>query len=181
MKRILCIIFSIFFLVAFPVSAHMLKIDRDMSGVFHVDPEDDPVVGEPAYLHFTITDKTNKFSFDACDCRVAIKNNGTTLFNQVFSTDTPISYVFPERALYTIEVTGSPRSAGTFQDFDLKYDLRVDRTSFASSATTNAMVMPMTFVDHLRYHFLHTILIVVLIAAIAIIYYSEKRKGNLKK
>jgi hypothetical protein len=107
-------------------SAHTLKTDGDIGAVLHVDPEDDPYVGEPSGMFFEFKQKNGNFKVENCRCQVVILRDG----QQIDSTtlNSPVSsFVFPERGVYTIQVSGSPLSGDSFTPFTLSWDQRVSR------------------------------------------------------
>jgi hypothetical protein len=124
---------SIIALVPSVVFAHVLKSDGDIGAIIHIDPEDSPIVGQPATFFFEFKDKTNKFTVPQCDCTVTIANRGQQVLSQPLtssnsSLNSPaFQYTFPEKSLYTVVVAGSPKAGANFQSFSLSYDIRVDR------------------------------------------------------
>lgn len=162
----------------YPVSAHVLKTDKDIGAVFHVTPDDDPIAGQESEFFFEIKDKTNKFSPDKCNCQVAIQQNGQTIFNQsIFhsqhSSDPSASgftYTFPEKAIYTLIVTGNPSDGISFQPFTLTYDLRVDR----QTQTTNN---PATQPENPPLPLAYILLPIVLVSFLTIALLGKKKNG----
>ena len=122
-------------LVTSAAFAHVLITDKAIGAVIHIDPEDDPIVGEQASFFFEFKDKAGKFDGTGCDCQAVISKNGEELYrSSIYSnTDTPslenssLFFTFPERGVYSIEVTGKPQVAGAFQPFTLKDEIRVER------------------------------------------------------
>jgi hypothetical protein len=110
-----------------PVFAHILQTDGTIGAVLHIDPADDPLVGEPASFFFEFKDRAGKFSVDTCSCVFWVMQNGTTVFSQPLTGPT-VAYTFPKRGAYQVGVTGEPLEAGSFSPFRLAYDLRVSRT-----------------------------------------------------
>jgi hypothetical protein len=134
--------FNLLFLAAalFPASAsaHVLKTDGSIGAVLHIDPEDNPSVGEPASFFFEFKDRQGKFLLDKCDCTVAILRDGTTVFSTKLGSSPIVSYTFPEQGEYVIEAAGMPRIEGDFQPFTLRYGLQVDKESVAAGAISPA-------------------------------------------
>ena len=116
---------------------HEIKDDRDISVILHTNPDDDPIVGQPAAVLFSVSDKNNKFDNSQCDCRVIISEHGTELLStalyRVTDSSTIYAYTmpftFPKKDVYTIAMIGNPKTANAFQSFRVEYDLRVDRGS----------------------------------------------------
>lgn len=124
-----------------PVSAHTLKSDGTIGAVIHIDPEDDPIIGEPASFFFEFKDTAGKFKPSECICLVTILKDDQELFSEQLEsssqepslTSASFSYTFPEKGVYQIKVIGNSVNAGSFDPFKLTYDLRVDRVSGAAT------------------------------------------------
>lgn len=148
MKKIIKIaLLSLTFLFLIPqkVSAHNLQSDGSIGAVLHVDPEDDPIVGSQSSLFFEFKDKNNQFKPQTCDCSFLITKEEKEVFRQDLFANSDgslesasVSFTFPEKGVYKIIVTGSPKVAGAFQPFTLKYDLRVAREEELSDNSKGA-------------------------------------------
>ncbi len=138
MKRIFSFVLAILFISIFasPVFAHVLKYDGSIGAVLHVNPEDDPIAGEISNFFFEFKDKNNKFLPENCDCKITILKEGQevlsrNLFENNFSPsldNISFSYTFPALGIYTLNIDGKSKD-GSFNDFSLKYDIRVARLS----------------------------------------------------
>ena len=137
MKKVAVILLMLFGLVG-QARAHSFLTDRDITVLLHTNPDDDPIVGQPAAVLLQVTDSTNKYSSSKCDCEISIAEGNKVLFAgpllyivgaSVYDLTAP--FTFPEKAVYQITVTGKPKVVGEFQDFRVEYDLRVDRGSVA--------------------------------------------------
>ncbi|MEO8065584.1 MAG: hypothetical protein ABI643_01865 [Candidatus Doudnabacteria bacterium] len=135
-KRIAVCSFTIIFAFGFirSASAHLYETDGSVTVLLHSNPDDDPIVGAAAALFFQIDDTANRFDQAQCDCSVEISKQGKKLFSSsllriggasIYAYTVP--FTFPEKAVYSIVVTGKPKESELFQDFQVKYDLRVDR------------------------------------------------------
>lgn len=132
------------------VQAHTLETDTSVGAVLHITPEDDPVVGEITDFFFDIKDKTNKFVPADCDCIASILQGGQEVYSQpLFQSsvnpsmqDASFSYTFPERNVYTIRISGKPRSQGSFEPFTLEWDQRVARISTNPEAAASEQKTP---------------------------------------
>jgi hypothetical protein len=135
MKKSIIILFAVFLVLPSPASAHVLKSDGAIGVLFHVDPDDDPYVGQPANLHFQIKDKDNKFALADCNCTVSILKQGNQIFSSSLNSldaktsiySAGVSYTFTEKAVYTVVLKGSPKASGAFQPFSVQYDVRISR------------------------------------------------------
>ena len=135
MKRTLfAVIIVLFGSISF-ASAHTYKTEGTITVLMHSNPDDDPIVGQAAALFFQITDSANKFDATKCDCNLVISKQNQELFRgsllridnapTIYGFTKP--FTFPEKAVYSITVTGKPTTANLFQSFEVNYDLRVDR------------------------------------------------------
>lgn len=125
--------------VAFPnyADAHSLKTDGSIGAVMHVNPEDDPIVGEESSFYFEFKDKNKTFEPKNCECTFSVLQNGKVLISQPLFQDTAdpglshasASYYFPDRGVYTIRVSGQPKTEQLFSPFTLDYGIRVSRTT----------------------------------------------------
>jgi len=114
--------------------AHFIASDQGIQAVSHIVPNDDPVIGRPATFFFEITDKRRKFDPAICDCRVRIIRDGKELFSQALFDghenvlgSPAFVFTFPERAIYTVIVSGSPTHPDGFTSFLTEFDIRVDK------------------------------------------------------
>ena len=127
----------VFLLLPSQASAHILATDQNIGAVLHVDPDDDPIVGQQSSFFFEFKDKQNKFQPKNCICIFSILEGGKNIFSQSLfqdNTDPNLSsasvfYTFPQKDVYKIQVVGRPTTPGEFQSFTLVYDLRVERES----------------------------------------------------
>lgn len=145
MKKNFFLLFSLFFTFAYfsshIVYAHDLQTDNNISAEFHVEPDDNPIPGEQATLHFAIDDRTHKFTIEACTCILSISKQGKIVYSQPLlknKQDKPsiynaaTEYVFPNNDLYHITLVGKPTVADAFQPFTLSWDFRVNQNNDAN-------------------------------------------------
>ncbi len=112
-----------------PASAHLLKIDRDIGVLMHIDPADAPIEREQATLFFDIKDRTGKFAAERCDCRLQVIDRGKQIFSDRLSgqgLSASAAFSFPAAGMYLVQVSGAPRQAA-FQSFHVAFDVRVER------------------------------------------------------
>jgi hypothetical protein len=129
-------------------SAHVLKTDGTIGAVMHIDPDDNPIAGQPSNFYFDIKDTQSRFKGSDCNCQLSISLNSKLLetqplFQQASSNSAPAdnsealaTYTFPTLGVYDVTLTGSPNDGSSFKAFSLNYEVRVDRGS--SSATTQS-------------------------------------------
>ncbi len=140
--KILSTAFTVFlFITAWPTlaptaQAHELKSDGSISALLHINPDDDPIAGQPSELLFLINDKNKKFKAEECDCKASVTDNNETVFSSsLFKGKTSyrgifapaIPYTFPRKGVYTIRLVGEPKNTDGFQSFSLTYNLRIDK------------------------------------------------------
>lgn len=110
-------------------SAHVLKVDGDIGAVLHINPDDNPTTGKSTDYVLSFDDDTGKFSLPKCDCSVAIIEHGKTVATKsLVAGGNGLSenhYTFLKPDVYIMQVTGTPKSPGTFQPFTLSYEVRV--------------------------------------------------------
>ena len=111
------------------VSAHVLRTDGDIGAVLHINPDDNPTAGDPTDYVISFADDTGKFSLSQCLCSVAVMQAGRTITRRSLAhSQGAVSenrYTFVRPAVYTLRVTGMPRTPGAFQPFTLDYEVRV--------------------------------------------------------
>ena len=109
--------------------AHMLQTDGNVGVLMHVDPGDEPVVGEQATFMFEIQDRRGGLPLDRCDCRLRILLNDKEVFNGPLMGDKAASaalpFVFANAGIYRAEVAGDPRPGASFPAFRVAFDVRV--------------------------------------------------------
>lgn len=151
----LCGVVCFLFVFGLPVSAHQTKSDGTISAILHVNPDDDPIIGEPSRIGIEIKDKTKQFKFEECDCRVYVKTAAGMLFGKSISDkeivfmgrDTvSFEYIFKSKGIYTIELVGNPTAKASFEKFDFSYDIRVERTPGTQSSLKNQ------FLNHYQHY-----------------------------
>ena len=142
---ILSITLVYFGLLSRPVLAHILASDKSIGAVMHIDPEDNPIVGQPSFFFFEFKDKTGKFDPANCDCKVSILESNKQIYTQDLFAGNPqpnlsnssFSYIFSHRGVYNIQVSGTSVVKNSFPAFTLQYDVRVSRVISQPENTNN--------------------------------------------
>lgn len=156
-----------------PALAHEYQSDGSVTVLLHTNPDDDPIAAEPASLFFQVTDTANRFDAAKCDCSVTVSNEGKSLFAgflfriegaSIYAFTVP--FTFPKKAVYSISVAGSPKTAGDFQKFAVKFDLRVDRTADNAAAASP------------RDHWLPYLFLGILFAGFFVYFWLKNRKKS---
>lgn len=126
------VLFCLIFLFPFAGSAHTLESDQTIGAVMHITPDDNPIVGQPATLVFTMSDKANLFNAQECVCTLIVKKGETELvtldLNSTSLDKLETTYTFPESGMYSLSLKGLYKYDVTFETFELEFDLNVDRT-----------------------------------------------------
>jgi hypothetical protein len=150
---------TLFFTCATTTFAHVFLDDGAINVFSHIEPDDSPVVGSKAKLFFVVTDKENKFDGRNCDCAISIqKTDGTVVYSQKLfagkgddEATASLTYTFPEKAVYDLKITGTPKKDFHFQVFEVHRVIRVDRTvsfdeiSTSTTSTTSKSLYFMLF------------------------------------
>lgn len=112
-------------------SAHVLLIDRqaNIAAVLHVNPDDDPVAGQPSQLFFDVQDNDSQVRVPYSAYELAVTNEAdATVVVRMQSNGSTVSadYTFPSQGLYRLSL----RSASTYngpQKVSLDTSLRISR------------------------------------------------------
>lgn len=118
-------------------SAHVLETNNTVGVVIHVDPDDDPIVGQPATFFLDFKDRENKFKLEQCDCKVSITKDSKEVFNLPLTTSS-FSFIFPGKGAYQIKVIGKPpkEDEDLFKPFTINHDLQITREAPAKKANS---------------------------------------------
>lgn len=140
MLLVFAVAFGFFYGAFSNVSAHTLETDGTMGVIMHTDPEDNPQVNQKALIYFDLKDSLNKFDHAKCDCKALILKEQNTLFENALSFldqsgeySATTNFTFPEKGNYTIRLEGVSKD-GSFQNFNLNYDLSVGAKGSGSAA-----------------------------------------------
>lgn len=114
--------------------AHFPQTDGDIQVTLHIEPDDNPIPGDPATLYFIFEDAVKKFQLKNCDCRISLIEQNKTLLSQKLSSQklphsvytSGASFIFPVYDVYKITLTGRPTFKNAFQPFTLSWYFRVD-------------------------------------------------------
>jgi hypothetical protein len=118
--------------------AHRERMDGVMTGKLHIDPDDDPFIGQEAHLHFHIENELHTFMPENCACVMTIESNGEVLMTQELTqiANMPISdiheqfsttFTFPGAGQYFVKLSGQPKDGVAFDPFLLNFDMLVER------------------------------------------------------
>jgi hypothetical protein len=122
--------------------AHEVKLQNDISVTLHMEPQDDPVVGEPGELFLSFKDFQNRFNIDDCDCSAKVFSKDKVLFNghlsekageSFGSNSVVINTIFPKKAIYTVSLIAKSKT-GVFPDVKMDFFVRIARESTGQTA-----------------------------------------------
>lgn len=144
----LALVFGSTLLNAQIVSAHTLKVDRAIGVTVHITPDDEPVVGAQSQIMIGIQDKEGRFNTAAgeCICAVTVLLNGLAVETLPFimtGSTAMVTYKFQQSAVYKLEVSGSSRQPGSFQNFSTSYSYRVAGGNGAESSSVEEAKNPL--------------------------------------
>jgi len=170
-KTIVFFVLSITFVLGFVpnASAHELQTDGNIGAIFHTDPDDNIVTGQPTTFFLDFSDRQNKFMLSLCQCQVEIADSANKIiFSKKLGDSSQFQYNLARDGTYSLKVSGQPLQSGQFQSFTLNYYFQVKKGSPASAKT-----------DPYGGHLLHLILI---LAALPVAYFTnmflEKRAAK---
>jgi hypothetical protein len=181
-KILACLLLAFLLTGSTPLLAHTLETEGTIGAILHVDPEDDPIIGQPSNFYFEFKDRNNKFGIDKCRCSFFISKDGRELHSQalVVYPDTPTTsgystYQFPEKGVYKVRVTGKAITPGLFNDFDLEWDLRVSR----DAAQTSSPGLSLPFIGDV--HFIHYVGIFLVVVVFVVFLVLDRRRLKSKE
>jgi hypothetical protein len=94
----------------------------------HLNPNDNPTVGQQSTLVFYVFDDQENFSGTHCDCNVNIRMDGTNLLSKPISIGDKgynhvgeLPFSFPMLGDYQIDFSGKPIDGSNFQAFNLTF------------------------------------------------------------
>jgi hypothetical protein len=130
------VFFALLFFILPQLSyAHFYAIDKKITVILHVDPNDSPIPGENATLYFDIGDATHRFDLEKCDCILSITEQGKSIYHNALVErkdknfniwGSSVPFIFPQRDVYHITLNGKPKSTNAFQTFTISWYFRVD-------------------------------------------------------
>jgi hypothetical protein len=131
-KLIKLFVFLGLLILAFPAAAqaHTLAKDGRISAFLHIAPDDKPLPGRINTVHFYFNDQDFRFSMEGCDCSVKVNQDKKVLYKGILPAEAPrvgkINVFLPDNNFsYGVVVSGTPKTAGFFQPFTLKFDIDV--------------------------------------------------------
>jgi hypothetical protein len=119
---------AIVLIAAATASAHQIASNNGVAVQVHVDPNDEPVAGEPTTVWVVrVKPLKARFTWATCACRLKVfDSSGSVLLNTAVKTPrTPIT--FPEGKAYGITMTGRVKRTDVknrWRTFKVTYAIR---------------------------------------------------------
>lgn len=146
------VIFRASLLVPVPVLAHNVKTSGNVAATFHIEPNHNPRAGEPAQTWFALTKQGGEIlSLDRCNCQLKIISGTQTIAQPELKAISAEKYkgipgadvVFPKAGIYKLEISGTPKAGGEFNEFKLAYEVTVQagQTTTAASPAPVAQIL----------------------------------------
>jgi hypothetical protein len=137
-----------------PIFAHKVKISADIGATLHIEPNDNPRAGEVSQVWLAMTRKGGKqISLSECDCQLSVYSQPYKIgdpsllqpnlkpLNVENYKNTPSADIkFPQAGAYYLELSGKPVSEGSFNPFQLKFDVTVATGKTTPQPTTIATI-----------------------------------------
>ena len=128
MRRTAIAVAAITAATAVPAFAHQTAFNRGVAVTLHVNPDDEPVAGQPATIIVEKVKPPNggTFTFTSGRPRLRVTDSGgSVLLNRAVGKRT--SFTFPDAAAYRIQFSGRYRKAGRYRTFSTSFAIRADR------------------------------------------------------
>jgi len=165
------LVLASFSVMKLPAYAHTLAKDGKISAFLHIAPDDKPLPGKINTVHFYFNDQDFRFSMDGCVCSVSVKEGQRSLYEGILPAEDTrvgkINVLLPDNNFsYDVVVSGTPKAAGFFQPFKLRFDVDVGNPPPKEPAKRNPWLLV-------------TVAVLIFAAAVAA-FYSFKRKAKIK-
>lgn len=127
-------------------SAHIIESDGAMSVTLHIQPQDYPVINVPQTLEFIYGQPNGKFDARTCTCTMTLLRNDKQIFQKVVPPVNnyfgKLTYTFHQTGVYTILLSGVPKSYDNFSPFNLNFNIRVAKSVPAEAAAYSQSPVP---------------------------------------
>ncbi|MEL7520573.1 MAG: hypothetical protein AAGJ80_02940, partial [Cyanobacteria bacterium J06553_1] len=117
--------------------AHQVEIVENVGATLHIEPNDTPRAGEEVLAWFALTRKGGQtIPLSDCDCTLTIVQPAKPAALELTPALSAVeaegyqgipgaTFTFPEVGAYSLMLTGSPKQAGNFNDFEIAFDVTV--------------------------------------------------------
>ena len=121
-----------------PVVAHNVEISNEVAATFHIEPNHNPVVGEPTTAWFALTRRGgSSIPLSECNCSLnvyavpraedaepVLKPELTAINVEKYQQIPGAQIVFPSAGAYQLEISGTAKD-DSFSPFNLSYTVNV--------------------------------------------------------
>jgi hypothetical protein len=157
------------------VSAHVIEGDGSIAILLHLEPNDDPIIGKAAVAKFTVSDSSNEFAFEKCDCMFSVTHTEQDGRPEVTPAAFLIenkgrlasfSYVFKEGD-YVLTLAAVPKPGAKFNPFTTVFNVQItnDGSTFAPPHIHEG-------------HYLHTAVILAVFAVFFILHIRDRIRNK---
>ena len=126
-------------LFTIPTLAHTVEISNQVAGTLHIEPNDNPRMGEKVQAWFALTSRGGRIiPLSECDCRLSIYTlprnpEDQPILNPLLEAVNVGNYqeipgaliTFPKIGSYELEIVGKAKKESNFSDFNLSYTVNV--------------------------------------------------------
>ena len=121
-----------------PAVAHNVEISNEVAATFHIEPNHNPVVGEPTTAWFALTRRGgNSIPLSKCNCSLnvyavprgedaepVLQPELTAINVEKYQEIPGAEIVFPAAGAYQLEISGTAKD-DSFSPFNLSYTVNV--------------------------------------------------------
>lgn len=127
--------------------AHNIKTSGNVAATFHIEPNHNPKVGEVSQAWFALTKAGGEIiPLDRCNCQLKVISKNTILKQPQLKAISAEQYqgipgadiTFPEAGIYTLEISGTPKQADDFNEFQFAYEVTVQAGTAPQSSPVAA-------------------------------------------
>jgi hypothetical protein len=111
------------------VSAHQTATNDGATVTLHVNPDDQPIAGQPAYVYVTKVrvGRRARFRWRKCACRLTVTSAGGELVGDLaVRGSAAIPFVFPQEGAYGMTLSGRYRRRHRWRPFSVTFGIRAD-------------------------------------------------------
>jgi hypothetical protein len=126
-------------LLSAPAIAHNVEIAGEIAGTWHIEPDHNPRAGEPAKVWVALTRKGGEIlPLEQANCNLAVysqpdKDGDPPILQPPLKAIAVEEYqgipgtdvVFPAPGLYEMKLNCTPKTAGTFEAFEMQSEVTV--------------------------------------------------------
>lgn len=124
--------------ISVPVIAHNVEISNEVAATFHIEPNHNPVVGEPTTAWFALTRRGgSSIPLSECNCSLNVytvprAESAEPVLNPELKAINVEKYqeipgaeiIFPQAGAYELEISGTAKD-NSFTPFNLTYTVNV--------------------------------------------------------